>query len=219
MYENQKGFALIVVALIVLVLAGAGGAGYYLVNKHSQKQTVCTMEAKICPDGSSVGRVGPNCEFSACPEVKADETVNWITYENDKYSFEIKYPSDYSLFQETNQPKEEVIPADLNSQTIFITDKLRMFFCCEPDYLTVEILDIYYDDLEKLANEEYIQPEDLETKGYIDFNGEKAYQVNDGCGFYSGGNFILVNHNLKTYYIKHDCMNLSKEIISTFKFK
>ena len=27
----------------------------------------CTMEAKICPDGSSVGRTGPNCEFSPCP--------------------------------------------------------------------------------------------------------------------------------------------------------
>jgi hypothetical protein len=30
-------------------------------------KTVCTMEAKLCPDGSSVGRTGPNCEFAACP--------------------------------------------------------------------------------------------------------------------------------------------------------
>ncbi|HRY52698.1 MAG TPA: hypothetical protein P5089_02495 [Candidatus Portnoybacteria bacterium] len=27
----------------------------------------CTMEAKLCSDGSSVGRVGPNCEFAPCP--------------------------------------------------------------------------------------------------------------------------------------------------------
>lgn len=27
----------------------------------------CTMEAKVCPDGSYVGRQGPNCEFSPCP--------------------------------------------------------------------------------------------------------------------------------------------------------
>ncbi|MDO8583751.1 MAG: hypothetical protein Q7R83_01070 [bacterium] len=27
----------------------------------------CTLEAKICPDGSAVGRTGPNCEFSVCP--------------------------------------------------------------------------------------------------------------------------------------------------------
>ena len=29
----------------------------------------CTAEAKICPDGSAVGRTGPLCEFSACPNV------------------------------------------------------------------------------------------------------------------------------------------------------
>lgn len=28
---------------------------------------ICTEEAKICPDGSTVGREGPNCEFAACP--------------------------------------------------------------------------------------------------------------------------------------------------------
>ncbi|EKE12361.1 MAG: hypothetical protein ACD_13C00230G0002 [uncultured bacterium] len=30
-------------------------------------QQVCTLEAKICPDGSSVGRTEPNCEFAPCP--------------------------------------------------------------------------------------------------------------------------------------------------------
>ena len=27
----------------------------------------CTLEAKICPDGSAVGRQGPSCEFAPCP--------------------------------------------------------------------------------------------------------------------------------------------------------
>lgn len=27
----------------------------------------CTAEAKLCPDGSAVGRTGPNCEFAECP--------------------------------------------------------------------------------------------------------------------------------------------------------
>lgn len=27
----------------------------------------CTMEAKICPDGTAVGRIGPNCAFALCP--------------------------------------------------------------------------------------------------------------------------------------------------------
>lgn len=32
-----------------------------------EEPVACTMEAKMCPDGSAVGRSGPNCEFAACP--------------------------------------------------------------------------------------------------------------------------------------------------------
>lgn len=30
-------------------------------------QKVCPLIAKICPDGTAVGQVGPNCEFAPCP--------------------------------------------------------------------------------------------------------------------------------------------------------
>lgn len=33
----------------------------------SEKQYFCTLDAKLCPDGSSVGRHGPKCEFAPCP--------------------------------------------------------------------------------------------------------------------------------------------------------
>jgi len=33
----------------------------------SKTQTICTQDAKLCPDGSYVGRSGPNCEFKTCP--------------------------------------------------------------------------------------------------------------------------------------------------------
>ena len=29
----------------------------------------CTADAKMCPDGSFVGRTGPNCEFAPCPQI------------------------------------------------------------------------------------------------------------------------------------------------------
>lgn len=38
----------------------------------------CTQEAKLCPDGSAVGRAGPNCEFSACPAPKPDNGTSGI---------------------------------------------------------------------------------------------------------------------------------------------
>jgi hypothetical protein len=33
---------------------------------NNQNNIACTQEAKLCPDGSYVGRTGPNCEFQAC---------------------------------------------------------------------------------------------------------------------------------------------------------
>ena len=37
----------------------------------------CTMEAQICPDGSAVGRTGPNCEFAPCPgDTMAAEVIH-----------------------------------------------------------------------------------------------------------------------------------------------
>lgn len=32
-----------------------------------EEPVFCTMDAKLCPDGSYVGRSGPNCDFAACP--------------------------------------------------------------------------------------------------------------------------------------------------------
>jgi len=33
----------------------------------TEEAVFCTQDAKQCPDGSFVGRVGPNCEFAPCP--------------------------------------------------------------------------------------------------------------------------------------------------------
>jgi hypothetical protein len=33
----------------------------------SSGQTICTLDAKVCPDGTAVGRTGPACEFAVCP--------------------------------------------------------------------------------------------------------------------------------------------------------
>jgi hypothetical protein len=32
----------------------------------SSEQAICTLDAKVCPDGTAVGRVGSNCEFAPC---------------------------------------------------------------------------------------------------------------------------------------------------------
>lgn len=40
---------------------------YVHTNPPINKQRACTEEAKLCPDGSAVGRTGPKCEFAPCP--------------------------------------------------------------------------------------------------------------------------------------------------------
>jgi hypothetical protein len=37
-------------------------------NSTPNEPVFCTADAKLCPDGTAVGRVGPNCEFAPCPE-------------------------------------------------------------------------------------------------------------------------------------------------------
>ncbi len=67
MKNNKSGF--VAVFGIIIVLALLGGSVYLYQQKASvaPAPVACTMEAKLCPDGSSVGRTGPNCEFATCP--------------------------------------------------------------------------------------------------------------------------------------------------------
>lgn len=63
--------------IIVLIIITLGVLGYIMYPKkptvnpvvpgRNDDSTFCTADAKECPDGSYVGRSGPNCEFTECP--------------------------------------------------------------------------------------------------------------------------------------------------------
>lgn len=56
------------IAITLFVLALLAGGVYVVLNMGLlTKEKACTQEAMVCPDGTSVGRVGPNCEFAPCP--------------------------------------------------------------------------------------------------------------------------------------------------------
>ncbi len=62
----------VLVALIVIRQQSTPDAG----------PIACTMDAKMCPDGSAVGRVGPSCDFAPCPELPeatGDPMINITT--------------------------------------------------------------------------------------------------------------------------------------------
>jgi hypothetical protein len=75
--------------IVVLLLAVVGAGAYYLGVSQSNTppsmplppngETGCTLEALMCPDGSSVGRSGPNCEFAECPSTEESSTeTEWL---------------------------------------------------------------------------------------------------------------------------------------------
>lgn len=64
--KSPNKILMIAVGFLVLALAGAG---VYLLLKKQAAPKACTEDAKLCPDGSAVGRVGPNCEFAPCQTI------------------------------------------------------------------------------------------------------------------------------------------------------
>lgn len=66
----------LIAGLIAIAVAGIIIAAYFQTTRTPGAAQGCTMEAKICPDGSAVGREGPSCEFAQCPGTTTeDESV------------------------------------------------------------------------------------------------------------------------------------------------
>jgi hypothetical protein len=58
-----------------------GSEGFYIkiLSSDGNAGTVaCREDAKICPNGSAVGRVGPNCEFAPCPDISPQGTIKGV---------------------------------------------------------------------------------------------------------------------------------------------
>lgn len=53
---------IVAVAVIILIIIGFG---IYFTKGG------CTKDAKLCPDGSGVGRIGWKCEFAPCPKINS----------------------------------------------------------------------------------------------------------------------------------------------------
>ena len=77
MRQDNIRFVLIIVAVIILV----GVLAMVLINKPNQM--VCTQEAKLCADGTSVGRnASNNCQFDTCPGIPVEPNAIYCTVES-----------------------------------------------------------------------------------------------------------------------------------------
>lgn len=108
----QKGFAtvsfLVATVLVILLIAGLLISGRGPWNTPSDEVVACTMDAKLCPDGSYVGRIPPICEFAPCPDENGDndkessnETIlETRVYTNTEYGFQLSYPDSYKALDD-----------------------------------------------------------------------------------------------------------------------
>jgi hypothetical protein len=72
---------------IILVICGIGALMITFILTQTPAvapEIGCTLEAKICPDGSAVGRTGPNCEFTPCSVESASSPDNLIVIDTPK---------------------------------------------------------------------------------------------------------------------------------------
>lgn len=58
------------IILFVVLLVATAGTVVWLRFFSQPEQIACPMDAKLCPDGSYVGRIPPKCDFAACPETR-----------------------------------------------------------------------------------------------------------------------------------------------------
>jgi hypothetical protein len=109
--KNNDGFVNIPIIIgLVFIIAVGGYFAFGTKLNTKQNSVACTLEAKICPDGSSVGRSGPNCEFTLCPGAASSTTPqtdisNWKTYQNEEGGYSFKYPNEWNVAINKFNPK------------------------------------------------------------------------------------------------------------------
>lgn len=82
--QGTAAFPILIFATAIAVAV----VGYFGFVRQPAQLGACTLEAKICPDGTAVGRTGPNCEFAACPgdptlqqsDITTEGISGWQTY-------------------------------------------------------------------------------------------------------------------------------------------
>ncbi|MBI2034050.1 MAG: hypothetical protein HYT13_03065 [Candidatus Liptonbacteria bacterium] len=91
---NQKGFANIILVLVIIVLVGT--IGYFALIKGPTPTVQQTSTPTKVPVTQQPTPVTPT---------PSNETTNWKIYRNEEYSFEMKYPSNWNVLLTTSSDK------------------------------------------------------------------------------------------------------------------
>jgi hypothetical protein len=56
----------LLLGVLLIIIVGVGGLVYRNAVEHPSQTIVCPMDAQLCPDGTTVSRIGSSCTFAGC---------------------------------------------------------------------------------------------------------------------------------------------------------
>lgn len=206
---NQKGFANIV--LIVLVIVVAGVVGYFALHKSPTAVTPSTYTQQTTttnptpPASSSIIK-----NVSPQPQ-SLTETTTWKTYRSDKYRFEFKYPPLWKEESGHNNPTND--PVVVNFQDIEFQGDVAIVHASvsvQTEERSLDFINLWR------------QASDASPQNAVIVAGQKALKIGGG-----GKIVYSILFGSKEYGIAMESANgedvayyqsVFKKIISTFKF-
>lgn len=129
----------------------------------------CTAEAKMCPDGTAVGREGPNCEFAACPIPELDDDAPMDIYD------EIEAKADLIVVESPE-------PFELVRSPVTITGKARGYWFFEASF-AIRFID---SDGNEIATAIATADSDWMTEEFVPFTATLEFEAPD-----SGANALF----------------------------
>jgi hypothetical protein len=148
--SNQKGFVSSIVLIIVLAIVIGGGVTWYLVSR---------------PEINSNANLAP--ALNSSNNVNAADLINWQTFQNATYNFQIKFPSNWFYLPDamTGPPAPAMTFFSTRADTT-------------PDYAN---LNIFVSDLMGETLDSWSEIDNLVTDGYIktdtNIDGEEAVRL------------------------------------------
>jgi len=220
--KSARGFAPILIILIVLITVLGGAGAMFAYQKYYQKAPYPTPTPSTSALENLKATPSPANETASPDPIGA----NWKTYRNDKYSYEFSYPSDHTIYSGIIQNEPKFIIAKNNSDKIYFSLDEKLNFCCEPTVLsfiaenaeknTKTWMNEYLNSIQEWK-QELTKIDIKETT----FANKKATEAIGGSGSYGPPYRLIVIQleNNALLIIKQDFDDeLFDQILSTFKF-
>jgi hypothetical protein len=107
---NQKGFSVIGILIVIVVIGLAGGVGWYVQSKSRSDKSISTTG--IAPDNTA--STDKSTEKSTETTIPAD----YIWYENKVIGFKFAYPKSWGTIQRTGDDNPDLITNGLNGHPL-----------------------------------------------------------------------------------------------------